>query len=87
MQRHSGSFISLDGAFGEIMLKGRSSVNEPGGTLKKLGQQTQLTLGYDTDTVYSVTPGGIGYGTSHPPPRPYGNADLAAARGEAARGD
>src|SRR5262245_31994027 len=36
MQRHSGSFISLDGAFGEIMLKGRSRVNEPGGTLKKI---------------------------------------------------
>src|SRR5262249_18773902 len=29
------SFISLDGAFGEVMVKGRSSANEPGGTLKK----------------------------------------------------
>src|SRR5436190_7344206 len=40
--------------------------------------QIELKLGYDTDTMNRATPGGIGYGTYHPPPRPYGNADLEA---------
>ena len=42
LQGHSGSFISCDGTFGEVVWKGSTGVHEPGGTPKKLGWQTEL---------------------------------------------